>query len=166
MTDPDTDDLDEPHRDIPWSKIELEKVPRRLWEQTLAPLHRQQRIMVVNRIPDEELCELASSLAFELDMAECERRRVRDEARFEARRSGFPLPTPDADHAVTRPTLQVNVRLRRDDHVRLRQAAAGVGLKPTTLARALVLNGVARMLQEHGPSNPARTVHGRTHGYP
>lgn len=144
-------DLDEPH-EIPATMIELEKIPRRLWEQTLAPLHRQQRTWVAHQIRDERLRELASNLAFEMDMAECDRRRARDEARFEARRTGVPLPTPDADHAVMRSTAQVNIRLRRDDHARLTQAAAAVGLKPTTLARALVLNGAGKILREHAAS--------------
>jgi hypothetical protein len=160
LTDPDD------RGDIPASMIELEKIPRRLWEQTLAPLHRQQRMWVASQISDEQLCDVAMNLAFELDMAECRRRRARDEARFEARRSGVPLPTPDHDHAVTRTTLQINIRLRRDDHARLTQAALAVGLKRTTLARALVLNGVTKILQEHASPERAQTVHGRTPGYP
>ena len=93
--------------DIPPTLIELEKIPRRLWEQTLAPLHRQQRMWLALQVSDERLREVASMLAFELDMAECGRRKARDEARFEARRTGAPLPTPHAEHAVTRSTVQV-----------------------------------------------------------
>ena len=51
--------------------------------------------------------------------------------------------------------LQVNIRLRRDDHERLGQAAAAVGLKPTALARSLVLNGAAMILREHGKEHLA-----------
>lgn len=159
LTDhPLTDPLTIPDNlgDIPAALIELEKIPRRLWEQTLAPLHRQQRMWVALQVSDERLREVATLLAVELDMAECARQNARDEARFEARRTGAPLPAPHADHAVTRSTVQVNLRLRRDDHARLTQAAASVGLKPTTLARALVLNGATKILQDHG----------RTPGYP
>jgi uncharacterized protein (DUF1778 family) len=46
--------------------------------------------------------------------------------------------------------VQVNIRLRRDDYARLQQAAAAVGLRPTTLARAFVLNGATKVLQERG----------------
>jgi hypothetical protein len=49
---------------------------------------------------------------------------------------------------VSQSTQQVNIRLRRDDHARLIDAAGFVGLRPTTLARALVLNGVAQILRE------------------
>ena len=157
--DPDdlaVEDLLDPTRvlseleELPPSMIELDKVPRRLWEQTLAPLHRPQRCWIAEQVSDKRLQRIAMSLAFKLDMDECKRRDARDEARHEARRSGFPLPAPGPGHAAARPTVQVNIRLRADDHARLGQAAAAVGLKPTTLARALVLNGAARMLEEHG----------------
>jgi hypothetical protein len=141
-------DFDE-NDDIPPSSIELEKIPRRLWEQTLAPLHRQERGFIANQVADEQLREVAWELADQLDTAECQRQRVAEEARFRARRTGVPLPTPDVDGAVLSPTVQLNIRLRRDDHVRLAQAAAAVGLKATTLARALVLNGAAQILREH-----------------
>ena len=161
LDDPDDlDDLDDPRNlverapdripgDISPSLIELDQIPRRLWEQTLAPLHRQQRYWVAQRVADEQLREIAVELAFELDMAECERQDARAVARSKARRAGVPLATPGGDHAAHRPTAQVNIRLRRDDHAQLAQAAAAVGLKPTTLARALVLNGVALTLREH-----------------
>ncbi len=146
--------------DIPPSLIELERIPRRLWEQTLAPLQRQQRYRAAERVADEGLREIAGRLAFDLDMAECERQNTHARARFKARRSGYPLPVPEATHAAARSSVQVNLRLRRDDHERLAQAAAAVGLKPTTLARALVLNGVAMTLREHVPAKvdcePAR----------
>jgi hypothetical protein len=157
-------DLQEPG-DIPAEMIELEKIPRRLWEQTLAPMHRQQRVYVAHRIPDRRLRELASNLTFELDMEECERRRAGEEARYEARRTGVPLPTPASDHGASRPTVQVNVRLRRDDHARLTQAAAAVGLKPTTLARALVLNGAAQVLRDHADRGADGDVGRRRPGY-
>jgi hypothetical protein len=67
---------------------------------------------------------------------------------------------------VTQPTTQVNIRLRRDDHARLAAAAAAVGLRPTTLARALILNGAARILEEHAGSEGPREVRSRTPGYP
>lgn len=152
--DVDVDDPPKPEEleDIPADLIELHKIPPRLWEQTLAPLHRQQRYWVAQQIPDARLREVASELASELDFAEVDRRNARAEALYHARRTGYPLPTPNASHAVARPTKQLNVRVRLDDHDRLAQAATAVGLKPTTLARALVLNGAARILQEHAGS--------------
>jgi hypothetical protein len=158
LHDPDDDD-------IPPSSIELEKIPRRLWEQTLAPLHRQERALIARQVADEQLREVAWELASELDMAESRRHRAAEEARLRARRAGVPLPTPHADDAVLRPTVQLNIRLRRDDHERLAQASVAVVLRPTTLARALVLNGAAQILREHartaddaGRRAPSRSV--------
>lgn len=87
---PTVDELEE----ISHDSIDLEKVPRRLWEQTLAPLHRQQRYSVAHRVADEELREVAFELAFQLDMGECERANAKNIARHQARRTGHPLPTP------------------------------------------------------------------------
>lgn len=136
--------------DLGYSSIELEKIPRRFWEQTLAPFGRQQRTGIARRIADRELRDVAMQLAFELDMAECAAADARARARHAALRTGHPLPSPAPAHAAARSSVQVNLRLRRDDHERLRHAAAAVGLKPTTLARSLVLNGAAMILREHG----------------
>ena len=46
----------------------------------------------------------------------------------------------------------MNFRLRGDDYARLKEAADAVGMKATTLARALVLNGARKMLEERGAS--------------
>ncbi len=139
---------DDDDGDIIASRIELEKIPRRLWEQTLAPLHYQERYEVARRISDEELRGAGLELAYEMDSADVARRRERLEAQGQARRAGAPLPTPDADHATARSSPQLNFRLRHDDHARLKEAAAAAGMRPTTLARALVLNGVAMILRE------------------
>ena len=141
--------------DLGYSSIELEKIPRRFWQQTLAPLGRQQRTWLAGRIADEELRDVAMQLAFELDMAECDAADARARARHAALRTGHPLPSPAPVHAAARASVQVNLRLRRDDHERLSQAAVAVGLKPTTLARALVLNGAAMILREHGKEHLA-----------
>jgi hypothetical protein len=132
------------------SLIELEKIPPRLWEQTLAPLRRQQRMTIALRVPDRRLRALASELAFELDMADGRASDARARATNHALRSGYPLPSPAAGHAAARSSVQVNLRMRRDDHDRLVHAATAVGLKPTSLARSLVLNGSAMILREHG----------------
>jgi len=152
--------------DIPAETIELERIPRRLWEETLAPLRRQHRVWIAHQIRDQRLRELAADLVFEFDMDECVRRRAREEALFAARRTGVAPPTPDFDPAVIRSTVRINVRLRQDDHARLTQAAAAVGVKPTTLARRLVLNGAARILREDADPRDDRDVRRRTRGYP
>jgi hypothetical protein len=139
---------DDDDDDFSPSTIELDKIPRRLWEQTLAPLHRHERYWIARQVANERLQEIASNLAFELDMADGKRGRERDESRFNARRTAAPLPTPPAGHAAARPAAQINIRLRRDDHAQLREAASRAGMRPTTLARALVLNGVAMILRD------------------
>lgn len=141
--------------DLASSSIELDKIPRRLWEQTLAPFARQQRTWIASRVADEELRDVAMELAFELDMAESGAADAQARARHAALRTGYPLPSPRPAHAAARSSVQVNLRLRRDDHERLSQAAKAVGLKPTTLARSLVLNGAAMILREHGKEHLA-----------
>lgn len=157
---PDDDHLDDPDdpcaaladADCPLGEIvpdalELDKIPRRFWEQTLARVPFQMRFYVAQRIPDQHLRELAIKVVMDLDIAESLARRSRDALHGQARRIGAPLPAPDVG---TRGTAQLNMRLRRDDYERLREAATTVGMKPTTLARALVLNGVAKVLRERG----------------
>jgi hypothetical protein len=136
--------------DISPEVIELEKVPRRLWEQTLAPWHPQLRFFATHRIADDGLRELAETLVIEMNDADRRRRHARDEAAHRGRRTAAPLPSPGRAHSANQPSVQVNFRLRRDDYARLKEAADAVGMKPTTLARALVLNGAAKILQERG----------------
>jgi hypothetical protein len=104
--------------------IELEKIPRRFWEQTLAPFHRSIRAGIAHRVADERLRALAFQVAVEIDHAAADARNARDEARYAARRTGYPLPMPHAGHAVAQPTKQVNIRLRADDHERVDRGCA------------------------------------------
>ncbi|CAN5132546.1 hypothetical protein BH20ACT16_BH20ACT16_06610 [soil metagenome] len=135
--------------EIMHTKIELEKIPHALWEQTLAVVPTHQRGTVANHVGDRHLRQIAWALISKLAAEVAERRNEQDRAHHRARRTGYPLPMPTPSHAVARQTVQVNIRLRGDDHQRLTDAADVVGLKPTTLARALVLNGAGRILQEH-----------------
>lgn len=135
--------------DVPLEAIDLETIPRRLWAQTLAPFPPSMRIVPIRRISDPALQELAWELSNELSSAESRQRIKRAEARGKALRDGAPLPRPGSDHQAVRPTVQINTRLRADDHARLQLAASAVGLRPTTLARALVLNGVTMILCQH-----------------
>jgi hypothetical protein len=160
------DDLDDddlypgvarPRGEIAPEALELDKIPRALWEQALAPVPRQERFYVAQRVADDELRELAHKLVGALDVAERRSWHARETARARARRTAAALPVADAAHAATRPTVQLNMRLRRDDYERVREAATAVGMKPTTLARALVLNGVAKVLQERASGRPGAT---------
>ena len=110
----------------------------------------QLRFYAAQRIPDEELRGLARQVVADLDIAESLARQSRDASRGRARRTAGQLPAPDAAHATARSTVQLNMRLRGDDYARLQNAATAAGMKPTTLARALVLNGVGKILRERG----------------
>ena len=171
VSDTEREDLDEYESadvrldrmpDLGSSLIELEKIPRRLWRQTLLPFRRQQRTWIALQVQDETLRDVAMQLADEMADAEFDARAARDRAGHAALRTGYPLPSPGPAHAAAKPSIQVNIRLRRDDHERLAHAATAVGLKPTTLARSLVLNGAAMILREHGREHlapPARPIY-------
>ena len=88
-------------------------------------------------------------------MAEADAADARGRATDAALRTGYPLPSPGPGRAAARSTVQVDIRLRRDDHERLSHTAGAVGLKPTTLARSLVLDGAAMILREHGKEHLA-----------
>lgn len=90
--------------DIPPGLIELEKIPRRLWEQALAPLGWQQRSYVAQRVGDARLRDLASRLAAEMDMAECRRRIAAAEERFHGRLKASMQPAPPAPIAEPVPS--------------------------------------------------------------
>ena len=77
LADPDGAGLDD---DISPELIELEKVPRHLWEQTLAPWHPQLRFFATHRIPDDHLREQAQTLVMEMNDADRRRRHARDDA--------------------------------------------------------------------------------------
>ena len=141
------DEFSDDDHDAGPNQIELDKIPRRLWKQTLQGLPRSMRFFVTHSIRDERRQAYARELIAEVEEEEFRRVRDREAARARALRRGVPFPAPDAEHAVARTTVQINVRLRNDDHARLTQAAQAIGLKPTTLARALILNGAAEILR-------------------
>jgi hypothetical protein len=140
-------DMDLPD-EVGCAQLQLDKIPRRLWEQALAPYRPQHRFFAALQVPDEALREQATDLAAAMNHADAVRADERLRAGSRARSTAAPLPIPERGHPVSRSTLQINMRLRRDDHARLAEAAAFVGLRPTTLARALMLNGVAKILRE------------------
>jgi hypothetical protein len=135
--------------EISHHELELDKMPRELWELALARIPPKWRTHVAYRLPEGQLRNLAFHVIYELDNAEARRSRARDVARHRALRTAAPLPTPAAGHTAAKSTVQVNVRLRRDDYARLQQAAKAVGLRATTLARALILNGARKVLDEN-----------------
>src|SRR5436305_1972734 len=86
--------------EIAYSQLELGKIPRRLWEQALAPYRRQQRYFVATQVPDEGLREQALDLAFRMDLAEVRATNERLKAGSRARRTAAPLPAPQRAHAA------------------------------------------------------------------
>ena len=56
------------------------------------------------------------------------------------------LPVPAAPAPRRGTSVQVNVRLRRDQHADLVEAAALLGLKPAQLAKAFIADGTRRLL--------------------
>ncbi len=67
--------------------------------------------------------------------------------------------------APLRPQQRVWVARQVSD-ARLRDVAMALATEPTTLARALMLNGAASILREHAGSEHPNTVRRRTPGYP
>jgi hypothetical protein len=130
--------------------IELEKIPRRLWKHTLGPVHPLLRYDVARQVGDAKLQALALKVIEDLEDADMAARQARSADRLRGRQTAAPVPTPDVTHHGANRTVQINLRLPRDDHSRLKEAAIATGMKPTTLARALVLNGVAKVLRERG----------------
>ena len=148
--------------DLPPELLELEKIPRRLWRPTLAPMRPHERWYVARRISDERLRELAYEVVADLQAADSDGRQALQAERRRARETAAPLPTPEVARRSGARAVQINVRLTPDDHARLRDAAATTGMKPTTLARALVLNGVGKILRDRdaagGGTGPQRSA--------
>ena len=94
-------------------------------------------------VTGEEVRRLRILVAgLELDDGDRERHKV------EAIASGAHAPTVpqvEGPRGAGRRTRQVNFALGRDEHAQLAAAARSVGLRPTQLARQLVMSGVRRM---------------------
>jgi hypothetical protein len=105
LLDLDADD------DIPPSMIDLEKIPRRVWDQVLAPLRWQERSFIAQQVRDARLRDLASRLAAEMDMAECRRRIAAAEARFFGRHNASTPPAGTAQPTGSTPPTGPNARI-------------------------------------------------------
>lgn len=115
---------------------DLTRIPPERWAAALRPLRPSARIMAASNLAQGGPLRLAA-----LDLART-----------------LPGPAPAAPVVAQRPEVptrpaasrQVNLRLPAHQHEDLARAAALVGMRPTALARALVISGVNRTLAEHG----------------
>ncbi len=120
---------------------DLDELPSERWREVLGPLSGRTRTWAMRRVANVDRRIAAMELAVELE--EHDKQRA-DALRRAAARSS-PLPAPRADREGLR---QVNLKLRPDQVEDLRRLASTLALKPTQLARMLVVNGVRRMLYE------------------
>jgi len=119
----------------------LDELPSERWREVLGPLSGRTRTWAMRRVANIDRRIAAMELAAELEKHDQQRA---DALRRAAARSS-PLPAPRTDREGLR---QVNLKLRPDQVEDLRRLAATLSLKPTQLARMLVVNGVRRMLYE------------------
>ncbi|HEX8104527.1 MAG TPA: hypothetical protein VF533_18060 [Solirubrobacteraceae bacterium] len=116
---------------------DLARIDRARWVEVLLPLSRKDRM-------DAALHPLIrGGAAYEVakDLPP-----PASEAAWSAIGGAPAVPVPSAPSRAAR---QVNFRLTDEELADLQRAAHVLGLRPTQLARMLVLNGVRRMLVEH-----------------
>jgi hypothetical protein len=122
----------------------LAEVPVRLWMAAIRPLQERARWAAATTVPDE-VRYVFSGLARDLPSpraAQADRvRGAIDEP------VGIPAPAAPAPAPPPR-VKQVNFRLTRAEHARLDEAAGALGLTLPALAKAFVISGVNRALQE------------------
>lgn len=111
---------------------DLNEIPRTEWREALAPLTDRQRRRAVLRVRDAEAQGEGMVLATELWLEE------------PPRRTDVPVPELPRAAAVTArdETRAVSFRLSHDEYARLSSLAKELSLRPTTLARLLVVRGV------------------------
>ena len=128
----------------------LERVPRDRWPDVLSTIDPQQRWGLAHAIEDPALRRAAIDVVIELDMADLRKRQAWVKHRRRALRTDGAIEAPDLHHRVDPGGrgVQVNIRLRPPVFDDLYEAAEGVGLSHTALARMLVVNGVARIMAE------------------
>lgn len=111
---------------------DLNVIPRTQWREVLAPLADRDRRRAVSRVRDARAQTEGILLATELWLEE------------PAPRTDVPVPMLPRAAAVTthEETRVVSFRLSNAEHARLSALAKELSLRPTTLARLLVLRGV------------------------
>lgn len=121
---------------------DLGRLPPEQWKAALRPLTVPARRYALAEAPSRpEIDGLV--LQAELEFEDWER-----EANLrESVESGVSIPAPSIPRAAR--GRQINFRLGPTGAEQLDRAAALLGMKPTTLARALTINGVGRILFEN-----------------
>jgi hypothetical protein len=124
--------------DIPLDEDDLpilNQIPREQWSEVLRPYRHVQRRIAVARLGDAWTPDARVMLTYlELE----------DPPPMEVRTGRVPAVPGPAPHGKR----QVNMKLSPEHHERLSEAARGVGLAPTHLARLLVVRGVDEMLRQ------------------
>lgn len=149
---------DEPH-DLPitghWRGVplpDLRLIDRDRWFEALAPLDKHTRTLALSRCRKHELDDEMIDIWVQLMFHDGERQAQRDETRN--RGVLPPSGRVDAEEAARERRRreaggrQVNLRLVPADYRALADAADEHGLKPTQLARLLVVNGLRRIEYE------------------
>lgn len=125
---------------------DLDRLPRARWREVLAPLSSRARDWTIRRVAPENIVA-----AVELDLELAGEDEERREAMRRVAARGQSLPEPRVARTVAR---QLNLKVSAEQMVDLRRLAEMLSLRPTQLARMLVLSGVRRMLYEEGRRAP------------
>src|SRR3954453_17464861 len=118
----------------------LAQIHPRQWARVLAPLSRTVR---------QDTAYGSGMTAPEAMAAEALVATLPPPAQELARAAAERPTVPPAPPARPPTSVQVNVRLGAADHEALATAAAIVGIRPTTLARWLIVSGSRRVLRDH-----------------
>ncbi len=124
---------------------DLDRLPRARWREVLAPLSSRARDWTIRRVAPENI---VAAVELDLELAGEDEKRREAMRRVAAR--GQSLPEPRVARTVAR---QLNLKVSAEQMADLRLAEM-LSLRPTQLARMLVLSGVRRMLYEEGRRAP------------
>ena len=119
----------------------LQEIPRERWAEVLRPLDQQERDRAARVSVDffSEEGEAVWRLIAELMLEDADRRAAEPRVAV--------VPEPPAPATPLRPR-QVNVKLSAAEHRRLVAMANTFALRPTQLARQLIVRGVAQLQDE------------------
>jgi hypothetical protein len=125
---------------------DLSSIPREDWLRALGPLTRPARRRAMFEAP---FVDGSDHRAFSGQLEEYDLDRADRLDRVRAATGAVaPVPTPEVGSTPQLRSRQINVKLGPKEHSELIAMAKAVGLKPTQLARQLVMNGVRRMRYE------------------
>jgi hypothetical protein len=125
---------------------DLSKIPREHWRAVLRMTHRSVRERAARTAMRIDLPAAGHATALMIEV-DCEETAARERAQSAA---AWPreLPRPRAERQRKRRSRQLNIRLSVDEHAALQRATDLLGLRPTEVARMLVVRGVHQVLRE------------------